>query len=143
MQLRCESGTRIFKRTSHYLVHCWRAPTVLSALSIVLNRTSGPPSMAQSLILQGFLGAIVAVLGAVLWKLVPYLLAPFQSSILNLPGPPSSGWFLGNISDMHESDSELVTDEWIEKYGPYIAYRGYLNVSRRLLFFTRPFLNER
>ena len=85
--------------------------------------------MASSLVLQGIIAALCAVLGAVLWRLVPYLLAPFRSSLLNLPGPPSPGWLFGSINEIYESDGDLITDEWIEKYGPTIMYRGIFNVG--------------
>ena len=85
-------------------------------------------------VFQGLLGAFVAVLCAVLWKLGPYLLAPFRSSLLNLPGPRSPGWLFGSLKDIYESDGETITDEWIEGYGPNVMYRGFLNVRRQPLF---------
>ena len=88
--------------------------------------------MAISLVLQGILAALCAVLGAVLWRLVPYLLAPFQSSLLNLPGPPSPGWLFGSLNEIYESDGDLITDEWIEKYGSNVMYRGLFNVGTSL-----------
>lgn len=93
--------------------------------------------MAMSLVVQGLLGAFVAVLGAVLWKLGPYLLAPIRSSLLNLPGPPSPGWLFGSLKDIYDSDGEIITDEWIEEYGQTIMYRGFLNVRGSYLISGR------
>ena len=88
--------------------------------------------MAMSLVLQGLLGAFVAVLGAALWALFPYLLAPFRSSLLNLPGPASPSWFLGTVKDVFESDGTRIFDDWIEEYGPNVMHRGILNVRHSL-----------
>ncbi|KAI1792354.1 cytochrome P450, partial [Ganoderma leucocontextum] len=93
--------------------------------------------MAISLVLQGFLGAFVAVLSAALWKLRPYLLAPFRSSLLSLPGPPSPGWLFGSLKDIHNSDGGTIMDEWIERYGSTIMYRGLLNIPRLFTTDTR------
>ena len=88
--------------------------------------------MAMSLVLQGLLGAFVAVLGAALWALFPYLLAPFRSSLLNLPGPAIPSWFLGTVKDVFESDGTRILDDWIEEYGPNVMHRGILNVRHSL-----------
>ncbi|EJF55963.1 cytochrome P450 [Dichomitus squalens LYAD-421 SS1] len=93
--------------------------------------------MDTSFVLQGLLGVSGTLLGAVLWKLSPYLLAPFRSSLLNLPGPPSPGWLLGNLNQIYESEGDLITDEWIEKYGPNIMYRGVFNGPRLYTTDTR------
>lgn len=82
----------------------------------------------MSLVLQGLLGGIIAVLGAVLWKLSPYLLAQFRSSLLNLPGPTSPSWFFGSLKDIFDSDGEIIIDKWIEEYGPNVLHRGIFNV---------------
>ena len=82
----------------------------------------------MSLVLQGLLGGIIAVLGAVLWKLSPYLLAQFRSSLLILPGPTSPSWFFGSLKDIFDSDGEIIIDKWIEEYGPNVLHRGIFNV---------------
>ncbi|PIL29242.1 cytochrome P450 [Ganoderma sinense ZZ0214-1] len=96
--------------------------------------------MALSLeVLHALSGAFVALLlyAAVLWKLGPYLLAPFRSSLLNLPGPPSPGWLFGSLKDIYDSDGEMITDEWIEEYGSNVMYRGFLNIPRLFTTDTR------
>ncbi|PIL29244.1 cytochrome P450 [Ganoderma sinense ZZ0214-1] len=93
--------------------------------------------MDISLVLHGLSGALVALLAAVLWKLGPYLLAPFRSSLLNLPGPPSRRWLLGSLKDIYDSDGEVILDEWIEQYGPTVMFRGFLNTPRLFTTDTR------
>ncbi|PIL29235.1 cytochrome P450 [Ganoderma sinense ZZ0214-1] len=93
--------------------------------------------MAISLVSQVFLGTFVALLVAVLWKLGPYLLIPFRSSLLNLPGPPSPGWLFGSLKDVYYSDGSVIIDEWIEEYGSNVMHRGFLNMPRLFTTDTR------
>ena len=85
--------------------------------------------MAVVLILQSLLGATGCVVALLLWKLRNMLLAPFRSSLLALPGPPSESWLLGNLNQIFKSEDEMACDEWVNKYGPTLMYREFFNVS--------------
>ena len=52
----------------------------------------------------------------------------YRSSLLNIPGPPSTDWLLGNLKETYNSDGEGMYDEWVERYGRTFMYRGFFNV---------------
>ena len=85
--------------------------------------------MALSLMFQAALTLFVGTLGIGLWMFLPLLIEPFRSSFLNIPGPPAQSWLLGSLSDIYESDGEVICDEWIENYGRTIMYRGFFSVG--------------
>ena len=83
--------------------------------------------LLAQLLIAALLGLFAVVL-AVLWVLRDLLLAPFRSTLLNLPGPPSPSWFYGNFKQIFESEGESARDEWLNQYGDTIAYRAWFNV---------------
>ncbi|KAI0357855.1 cytochrome P450 [Trametes cingulata] len=83
--------------------------------------------MAIVLAIQAFLAAILALIGIALWKARRLILGSFTSPLLRLRGPPSRSWFLGNLKQVHQSEDQVIYDQWVEQYGPVFTYRGFLN----------------
>lgn len=81
--------------------------------------------------LTGFravLAIVTFAISAIIWKIRWILLEPFRSSLLNIPGPPSTHRFLGSVGEIFESDGEGIHRVWLEKYGSNVMYRGWFNV---------------
>jgi len=82
------------------------------------------------------LGAAALILA--LWKLLPLLLAPFTSTIRDLPGPPNPSWFYGNFKQIREAGHRsLLYEQWVKEYGPTIRYKGWLGSDRLYTVDTR------
>jgi len=81
------------------------------------------------------LGAALLAFGA--WKLVPILLAPYTSTLKDLPGPPSPSWLYGNLKDIFKAENSVLHEAWVEKYGNTLKYRGWLGRDRLYTLDTR------
>lgn len=81
------------------------------------------------------LGAALLTFGA--WKLVPILLAPYTSTLKDLPGPPSPSWLYGNLKDIFKAENSVLHEAWVEKYGNTLKYRGWLGRDRLYTLDTR------
>ncbi|KAH9926684.1 cytochrome P450 [Fomitopsis serialis] len=69
-----------------------------------------------------------AALAYAIWKVAKILVAPYRSSVRNLPGPPSASWILGSVRDMDESNNNLVFEVWRKQYGQTFKYQEWLNL---------------
>lgn len=72
-------------------------------------------------------GTTVALYGA--YKLGVQLLAPYFSPLRDLPGPKSKSFIWGNLGEIRKAENSKLHEEWIEKYGKVIKYKGFFNVS--------------
>ncbi|KZT69443.1 cytochrome P450 [Daedalea quercina L-15889] len=79
----------------------------------------------------------IALLGFILWKIANILLAPFWSTLRDLPGPPSPSLIYGNLFDIQKADDAVLHEAWTEKYGPTITYKGWLNSHKPYTTDTR------
>ncbi|OJT11870.1 Cytochrome P450 3A28 [Trametes pubescens] len=82
-------------------------------------------SLAQTTLLS-LAGLIVLALS----KLWPMVSRAYNSSLKNLPGPPSPSWFYGNIKAIQDEDNSVPQERWAAEYGPVISYKGFLGLSR-------------
>ncbi|CCM04147.1 uncharacterized protein FIBRA_06309 [Fibroporia radiculosa] len=72
-----------------------------------------------------------------IYKLLPVLLSPFTSTLRNLPGPPNTSWFYGNLKEIQAAEQSTLHNAWVEKYGKTIRYKGWLNTDRLYTLDTR------
>ncbi|PCH43025.1 cytochrome P450 [Wolfiporia cocos MD-104 SS10] len=79
-------------------------------------------------------GGIIAY---ALWKLALILIAPYTSTIRDLPGPPNRSWLFGNLREIFEADGAVLHEAWVEQYGLTIKYKGWLNSDRLYTMDTR------
>ncbi|KDQ54060.1 hypothetical protein JAAARDRAFT_160998 [Jaapia argillacea MUCL 33604] len=80
-----------------------------------------------------FLSAGVTVSAFVLWKIAKLLIAPYTSTLRNLPGPPSPSWFYGNFKQIFAAENSVLHEAWVEEYGQTLKYKGMFSRDR---FFT-------
>ncbi len=72
---------------------------------------------------------VAAIMGAIVWWLRLSIVMSFTSPLRNLPGPPSRSWLLGYFPEIWNAENSVLQEEWVERYGPTIAYMGLLGVS--------------
>lgn len=72
-------------------------------------------------------GTTIVLYGA--YKLGIQILTPYFSPLRDLPGPKSKGLVWGNLGEIRKAENSKLHDEWIEKYGKVIKYKGFFNVS--------------
>jgi hypothetical protein len=69
--------------------------------------------------------------GIVLIKLAELAYWPVRKSfspLRHLAGPPNESFIFGNLKRIFAAQSSVIHEEWVEKYGPTFAYRGFLLV---------------
>lgn len=76
--------------------------------------------------------AVLYAAGAVtlvaLYHFVPIVYKSFASPLRNLRGPPPDSLFYGNFKAIATAENSVLQEEWEEKYGSTIAYRGLFGV---------------
>nr|BED42956.1 cytochrome P450 monooxygenase [Trametes versicolor] len=89
------------------------------------------PTVAATLL------TLLGLIGVVLWKAWPLLPRWTATALRNLPGPPSPSWFYGNFQEINAEERSVVQERWIDKYGPNIVYKNFLNNDRLYTIDTR------
>ncbi|OSX62243.1 hypothetical protein POSPLADRAFT_1046615 [Postia placenta MAD-698-R-SB12] len=79
----------------------------------------------------------IGIITFYLVKFVSFLLQPYTSPLRDVPGPPSSSWFLGNINNILNSQPAVLQEAWTDKYGKTIHYKGWFNRDRLYTLDTR------
>ncbi|PPQ79656.1 hypothetical protein CVT26_015782 [Gymnopilus dilepis] len=79
---------------------------------------------------QILLSPLVALGLYVLYKGAKLLYFQWTSPLNDLPGPPSTHWFFGNLKDIWKADNSVLHEKWVEEYGPTLKYKGFLQTSR-------------
>lgn len=141
VQLRFKARVRIFAATTDM---CGTCSTRLLVFPFHLR---DGPAKRTTMMVEDILKALsIGIITFYLLKLLSFLLQPYTSPLRDVPGPPSSSWFLGNINNIHNSQPAVLQEAWTDKYGKTIHYKGWFNV-RRLLFlsvesYQPPFLDR-
>ena len=68
----------------------------------------------------------------VLYILMRRRILAYRSSLRNVPGPGGAQWLKGNFTEVEETDSTRLREEWVRKYGHVLKYQSILWV--RFLF---------
>jgi hypothetical protein len=74
----------------------------------------------------------------VLYILMRRRLSAYRSPLRNIPGPGGARWFKGNFSEVQETDSTRLQEEWVRKYGHVLKYQSFLWVRFALLVILCP-----
>ena len=82
-------------------------------------------------LLRLFLTAGSAVVLYGVYKAVYRISALYFSPIRDLPGPKSKSFVWGNLGEIRKAENSKLHEEWVEKYGKVIKYKGFFNVSPR------------
>jgi hypothetical protein len=70
----------------------------------------------------------------VLYILMRRRISAYRSPLRNVPGPEGARWFKGNFTEVPETDSTRLQEEWVRKYGHVLRYQSALWV--RFPFFS-------
>ncbi|KDR80817.1 hypothetical protein GALMADRAFT_241271 [Galerina marginata CBS 339.88] len=80
---------------------------------------------------QQLLGSFVATLGIyVVYKFFDFIYVQWTSPLNDLPGPPSTSLFYGNLKEIMEAENSVLHEQWVEEYGPVIKYKGLFGLNR-------------
>ncbi|KAK7056615.1 hypothetical protein VNI00_002332 [Paramarasmius palmivorus] len=66
-----------------------------------------------------------------------------RSPLVNLRGPPSRSFFMGNLKDMHDAENvvhphtETLFQRWEKEYGKVFVYQGFVGGKRLMLMDPR------
>ena len=75
-------------------------------------------------------GTPVACYGV--YKAVKFLISPYFSPMRDLQGPKSISFIWGNLEEIRKAENSKMHEEWTEKYGKVITYKGFFCVSHLL-----------
>ena len=84
---------------------------------------------------SAFIGVSVTY---VLYILIHRRISAYRSALWNVPGPGGARWFKGNFSEVHETDSTRLQEEWVRKYGHVLKFQSFLWVRFSLLVILCP-----
>jgi hypothetical protein len=62
----------------------------------------------------------------VLYILTRRRILAYRSPLRNVPGPGGAHWFKGNFTEVQETDSTRLQEEWVRKYGHVLKYQSLL-----------------
>lgn len=102
---------------------------VSSAATLVLPRSCYPTATSDMAILRFLLAAGTTICFYGVYKLGCQLLGPYFSPLRDLPGPKSESFMWGNLGELQTEEYIKKHEEWVEKYGKAIKYKGFFNVS--------------
>jgi hypothetical protein len=73
----------------------------------------------------------------VLYILIGRRILAYRSQLRSVPGPAGAHWLKGNFTELRETDSTRLQEEWVRKYGHVLKYQSLLWV-RLSLFVPHP-----
>ena len=76
--------------------------------------------------------ALAVFVTVALYHAVPMVWRALTSPLRHLPGPPTDSLFWGNFKIINEAENSVPQEQWVDQYGPTIAYRGIFGVSCHL-----------
>jgi hypothetical protein len=71
----------------------------------------------------------------VLYILIRRRISAYRSQLRNVPGPGGANWFKGNFTQVPETDSTRLQEEWVRKYGHVLKYQSLLWVRFRFFYY--------
>ncbi|KAL5498061.1 hypothetical protein ACEPAH_2992 [Sanghuangporus vaninii] len=63
-------------------------------------------------------------------KLVRRVLRPLSTPLRSLPGPPSSSFIYGNLSEIRKADVLELHEKWAQEYGSVFKYKAFFGEDR-------------
>ena len=70
----------------------------------------------------------------VLYILMRRRISAYRSPLRNVPGPGGANWFKGNFTEVPETDSTRLQEEWVRKYGHVLKFQSLLWVCFPFFF---------
>ena len=67
--------------------------------------------------------------GKDLYEFIRGTIQPLFSHLRVVPGPPSDGFFMGNLKAILDADPVVLHEKWAREYGPVVKYKMFFNVS--------------
>lgn len=101
----------------------------LSAVPLVLSHSWYRTDTSDMAFLRLLLAAGTTVCFYGIYKLGRQLLGPYFSPLRDLPGPKSESFMWGSLGKLQTEEYIKMHEEWVEKYGKVIKYKGFSNVS--------------
>lgn len=83
-------------------------------------------------VLAALAAVVLALAGKDLYQFIRGTLHPLFSPLRLVPGPPSDGFFMGNLPAIFKADPIVLHEKWAKEYGPVIKYKVFVNVSLSL-----------
>ena len=74
-------------------------------------------------VILAFIGVLATY---VLYILMRRRILAYQSPLRNVPGPGGAHWFKGNFTEVQETDSTRLQEEWVRKYGHVLKLQSIL-----------------
>lgn len=96
-----------------------------SAPTLVLSRSWYPTATSDMAILSFLLAAGTFLSFYFVYKHGCQLPSPYFSPLRDLPGPKSESFIWGNLGEMQTEEYIKKQEEWVEKYGKVIKYKGF------------------
>jgi hypothetical protein len=62
----------------------------------------------------------------VLYILTRRRISAYRSALRNVPGPGGAHWLKGNFTEVQETDSTRLQEEWVRKYGHVLKFQSLL-----------------
>ena len=62
----------------------------------------------------------------VLYILTRRRISAYRSPLRDVPGPEGARWLKGNFTEVQETDSARLQEEWVRKYGHVLKYQSRL-----------------
>ncbi|KAF8491338.1 cytochrome P450 [Russula emetica] len=78
---------------------------------------------------SAFIGVSVTY---VLYILICRRISAYRSPLRNVPGPGGASWFKGNFTEVQETDSTRLQEEWVRKYGHVLKFQSLLWAQKLL-----------
>ena len=83
-------------------------------------------------VLAAFVAVVIALAGKDIYQFIKGTFHPFFSPLRIVPGPPSNGFFMGNLRAIIDADPCELHEKWAKEYGPVVKYKVFVNVSATL-----------
>ena len=103
-----------------------------------MHDSFAPARLILAAIVRPLVFATSAFIGVsatyVLYILIHRRFSAYRSPLRNLPGPEGASWFKGNFTEVEETDSTRLKEEWVQKYGHVLKYQSVLWVRFPFFF---------
>ncbi|KAI0701860.1 cytochrome P450 [Cytidiella melzeri] len=99
------------------------------AVSSFLHNNSSP----LTLVLTVVAGTLIIVF----YKAGSFVVRNLSSPLRSLRGPPNPHLFWGQVQVIFKNDNSVSQEQWVDQYGPTIAYQGLLGVNHLWTMDTR------
>ncbi|KLO13377.1 cytochrome P450 [Schizopora paradoxa] len=90
-----------------------------------------------SLSLKVLLASVATFTVIKIWRILTFWTWSYSSPLRDIPGPKRTSLLLGNLEEIRRSESSVLHEEWVKKYGKVVVYKGFMNMDRIYTMDTR------